>query len=303
MEFKRATKKQSKLRAALVGPSGSGKTYSALRIARGIVGDAGRIAVIDTERGSASKYSDVAEFDVLELDSYSVENFIGAIAAAQSAGYDLTIIDSLSHAWAGKDGLLEFVDNEARRSKSGNSFAAWRNATPKHNALIDAMLNARTHIIVTMRSKTEYVLEEDSRGKKTPRKVGMQPVQRDGLEYEFDIVGDLDHEHVLVVSKSRCLSIADAVVAKPDEAFGATLAAWLSDGVPADAAPAKDDLLAEQRRRWKHMADEYNLTTPDLREYAESRGVNLTDVTGEQMRDLLDALEAQRLEAANADAG
>ena len=231
MTFQKATKKQAKLRLALIGPAGSGKTYSALTLATHLVPN-GRIAVIDSERGSASKYADRFNFDVEELMTFHPQRYIQAINDAQTAGYDdVLIIDSLSHAWIGKDGALELVDRAAKRNTNGNSFAAWREVTPLHNALVDAMLAARLHIIVTLRSKMEHVMDKDEKGKPIVRKVGMQPIQRDGLEYEFDVVGDLDQDNTLVVSKTRCSDLSGADIPKPGKELAATLATWL-DGEP-----------------------------------------------------------------------
>lgn len=232
MEFVKATKSQLKARIALVGSSGSGKTYTALLVARVLAGESGRVACIDTEKKSASKYANLFSFDTLDLDTYSPETYVTAIQTAGNAGYDVLVIDSLSHAWMGKEGALEQVDKSAARSRAGNSFAAWREVTPMHNALIDAMLQAPMHIIATMRSKTEYVLEENDKGKKVPRKIGMAPVQRDGMEYEFDLVGDMDQDNTLVVTKTRCPQLARAVVKQPGADFGKTILAWLSDGTP-----------------------------------------------------------------------
>lgn len=240
--FKPATKVQSKLRLALYGPSGSGKTYTALRIAKGL---GGRLAVIDTERGSASKYAgDLVSFDVLELDSFAPATYVQAIQAADALGYEVLVIDSLSHAWMGKDGALEQVDRAAKRSSSGSSFNAWREVTPMHNALVEAILQSRCHIIVTMRSKTEYVLETNERGRQAPRKVGLAPVQRDGLEYEFDVVAALDDEHNLVVHKTRCAALDRLVVQHAGEEVGQRLRAWLSDGAVQPPSLA-DELVAE----------------------------------------------------------
>jgi ABC-type oligopeptide transport system ATPase subunit len=230
MAFQKATKRQAKLRLALIGPSGSGKTYTALTIATDLVPD-GRIALIDTERGSASKYADLFSFDVQELESFHPQRYIQAIQEAQQEGYDVLIIDSLSHAWMGKDGALELVDKAAKRNPNGNSFAAWRDVTPLHNALVDAMLGARLHIIVTLRSKQEWVVDRDEKGKTSIRKVGLQPVQRDGLEYEFDVVGDMDQDNTLVVTKTRCSALAGAVIPKPGKELADVLAGWL-DGEP-----------------------------------------------------------------------
>lgn len=238
MQFKKATKTQSRLRFALIGSSGSGKTYSALAIGKHL---GQRIAVIDTERGSASKYAGLFEFDTLELDTFAPMTYVEAIKAAEAAGYDVLIIDSLSHAWMGKEGALEQVDKAAKRSQSNNSYTAWRDVTPMHNALIDAMLQSRCHVIATMRSKTEYVLEENERGKKVPRKVGMAPVQRDGMEYEFDVVADMDQDNNLIVSKTRCPALTGQVYNKPGKNVADLLKAWLSDGAP---EPEKPEHLA-----------------------------------------------------------
>lgn len=243
LTFKKATKTSARLRLALLGPAGSGKTYSALAIAAGL---GQRIAVIDTEHGSASKYADRFGFDVLELTAFAPRTYVEALAAAEAEGYDVIVVDSLSHAWMGKDGALEQVDRKASGGK-GNSFDAWRSVTPQHNALVEAMLRCRAHLLVTMRVKTDYIVEEDSRGKKVPRKVGLAPVQRDGLEYEFDVVLDVSPDHVATVSKTRCPDLTDQAFDRPGADLARILKAWLSDG-PAPSprpSPALARLLGE----------------------------------------------------------
>jgi hypothetical protein len=227
MKFTHATKKQAKLRLAIIGPSGSGKTYTALTIATGL---GGKIAVIDTEHGSASKYSDIFDFDTLELSEFAPITYVEAIGAAASAGYDVLIIDSLSHAWIGKGGALEQVDNIAKRTQSHNTFTAWRDVTPSHNAMVEAIVQSPCHVIVTMRSKTEYVMETNEKGKITPRKVGVAPIQRDGLEYEFDVVADMTLDNDLIISKTRCPAMFGKIVNKPTAEFTAPLVKWLTDG-------------------------------------------------------------------------
>lgn len=226
--FQKATKAAAKLRLGLIGPAGSGKTYTALRIAKGL---GGRIAVIDTERGSASLYAGERgiEFDVIELDTYGVERFIDGLKSAADGGYSTVIIDSLSHAWAGKGGILEYVDNAGKRNQGGGNFGAWRDATPRHNSLVDAILGAPLHVICTLRSKVEYVVEQVG-GRNQVRKVGLQPVQRDGLEYEFTVVGDVTQDHDLVVTKTRAAFLKDAVIREAGEDLGKQLAAWLAGG-------------------------------------------------------------------------
>ncbi|MCC6801933.1 MAG: ATP-binding protein, partial [Anaerolineae bacterium] len=206
--FKRATKSQAKLRMAIMGPSGSGKTYTSLTVATAL----GNVAVIDTEHGSASKYGDRFTFDVLELTDYHPQQYIDAIQAAGEGGYDVLVIDSLSHAWNGAGGVLEIVDRAARRSESKNTFSAWRDATPLHNQLVEALLSVPLHLICTLRSKTEYVLERDERGKMTPRKVGLAPIQREGMEYEFDVVAEMDVKNTLMVGKTRIPALSGKVI-------------------------------------------------------------------------------------------
>jgi hypothetical protein len=235
LQFNRASKKSARLRLALIGAAGAGKTYTALSIASHLEGP---VAVIDTERGSASKYSDSFEFDVLELETHSPQMYIDAIRAAEEAGYKTLIIDSLSHAWTGKEGALDQVDRVAKRSQSGNTFGAWRDVTPMHNAMVDAIIVARMHIITTMRAKTEYVQEKNEKtGRTTVRKVGMAPVQRDGLEYEFDVVADLDQDNNMIIGKTRCPALQGAVFAKAGREVAAKLSTWLTDGTPEQSRP------------------------------------------------------------------
>jgi hypothetical protein len=240
--FAPATRKKLKLRMALDGPSGSGKTYSALRFAFGLTGPKGRIAVIDTEHRSASKYKGVSpdgypwEFQVCELEHYAPSGYTQVIKEAGRLGFDVLIIDSLSHAWDGVGGALELVDKKA--AQNNNSFTAWKDVTPMHREMIEAILSCPCHVIATMRSKMEYAIEKDERtGKMVPRKVGMAPVQRQGMEYEFDVVCDLDVDHILTVSKTRCSEIDGARVVKPQAAWMMPLAKWLDEGEePAAAA-------------------------------------------------------------------
>lgn len=239
--FQRAVRQQRKARIGIIGPSGSGKTYTALQIATGLAGPNGRIAVIDTENYSSSLYADQFDFDVLNLETFSPQTYTAAIRAAEAAGYDVLIIDSLSHAWSGKEGALEQVDKAAARSRSGNTFAAWREVTPMHNEMVDTIVRAKLHVIATMRAKTEYIIEQVQRNGRTvhePRKIGLAPVQRDGMEYEFDIVADMDWDHRFIISKSRASFLADAVIDKPGPELGEQIREWLDTGEAAAPAPA-----------------------------------------------------------------
>lgn len=228
--FAPAAKRLAKARIGIDGPSGSGKTWSALAIARGLVGDAGRIALADTEHGSAHLYADLFAFDHARIDPpYTVGKYEHAIHVAAEEGYDVLILDTLTHAWKGEGGVLDQVDDAKRRTR-GNDFSAWQDGSKQWRALLDAMLAAPLHIIATMRSKTEYALETDSRGKQVPRKIGMAPEARDGIEYEYSIMLSMDHEHVARVTKSRWSELADAVVERPGKSLGESIAEWLGQG-------------------------------------------------------------------------
>lgn len=286
--FKKATKSRAKLRLALIGPSGSGKTYSSLAIASGL-GD--RIAVVDTEHGSASLYADEFGFDVLELTSFSPSSYVDAIKAAESAGYDVVVIDSLSHAWFGKDGALEMVDAAQRRQKTPNSYTAWRDVTPAHNHLVDAIIQSPCHIVATMRAKTDFVQEKDERGKTTIRKVGLAPIQRDGLDYEFTVVGDMDLDHVLTITKSRCKAIADKVIKFPGKDVAATLLAWLNDGGEPEKKPEIKPAAAANANAGpgRHEATETDARVAiALKAYENAQDIDTVNATKEQVMGMND---------------
>lgn len=225
--FEKAVRKKSKLRLGLCAPSGAGKTYSALLLAKGL---GGKIALIDTENGSASLYSHLVDFDVCNLEApYTVDKYLKAIEYAENNGYNTIIIDSLSHCWAGEGGLLEQQGIASKRT--GNSYTAWRDITPLHNRLIDAIVNSKCHIIATMRSKVDYVLEINDKGKQTPKKVGLAPVQREGMDYEFTTVFDIDIDtHTAKSSKDRTGLFDDKII-KINEETGTLLNEWLNQGV------------------------------------------------------------------------
>lgn len=251
MGFKKATKTQSKLRLALFGASGSGKTYSALRIAKGI---GGKIAVIDSERGSASKYSDRFDFYVVDLDSKNIDEYVHWIEEANGK-YDVLIVDSLTHAWTE---LLEEIDRIARTKYSGNSWSAWNEGTPKQKKLINAILSFNGHIIATMRAKTEWIVEQNSKGKNVPKRVGTAPEQGKGIEYEFDLLMDISVEHIAQVIKDRTGKFQDKLIELPDEEFGKQLAEWLKDGE--EVKDYSDEInkcetLEQLTKLWDKMTD------------------------------------------------
>lgn len=241
--FKPAVKYEAKGRVSLIGPAGSGKSMSGLILARLLAGPEGKIACVDTEHGSLSKYAgepypyDPAKkfvFDVVELDSFSATNFLRALKDAEDAGYAVFVCDSLSHFWEGKDGALEFVDMANKRQK--DQMGGWKDWRPNERAMIDAMLASPCHIIGNMRVKTEYQEQVDPQsGKKKRVKVGLAPIQRQGLEYEFDLVGYMDDENTLITDKTRCPFYKKKAITEPKEKDFQPFVDWLK-GV---AAPPK----------------------------------------------------------------
>lgn len=294
-QFKRAQRYQARLRLGISAVSGAGKTMSSLRLAKGIVqalldtgklegGLEGKIALIDSERKSASLYSHVVPFDALELDPpYSVDRFQQAIAAAERAGYVVCIIDQISHAWAGPGGQLEWIDTLKMGAR--NAMSPWAKVTPVQQEFYDRMLRSSMHIIATMRAKYEYVIEEtviDGRKKNIPRKIGLSPVQREGIEYEFTTMLDVDLEtHSATASKDRTGLFMDRTT-KLDEETGRRLAEWLISGAPAPVMeprePAASAAVAggvDQTKELDELVKSYEsafreLTTlPDLAQHFE----------------------------------
>ena len=232
--FAKAVKHESKLRLAVTGPSGSGKTYTSLAIAAALA-DGKPVAVVDTEHGSASKYADLFAFDVVNMEApFHPDRFVEMIREAGKAGYGVIVLDSLTHAWQGTGGMLDLVDEIAKRKTGGNGFAAWKDATPIQNRMIEAIVGAPIHVIATLRSKQDYVQDKDDRGKTTIKKVGMAAQQREGFEYEFDVVMDMDIDNNGIVSKTRCPALTGRVFSKPGRDVANILADWLR-GAPAPA--------------------------------------------------------------------
>lgn len=224
--FRKAERKQAKLRLALCAPSGAGKTYSALLIAKGI---GGKVALLDTENGSGDLYANLFDYDIVAIkDSFEVEKYIKIIKGAEAAGYTTLIIDSLSHAWNSEGGILDQVGRAEKNKR--NSFTAWKDVTPIQNLLISTILQSSMHIICTMRTKTAYEMQENSKGKMTPTKVGLAPVQRADLDYEFTVVLDISNDgHIAYSSKDRT-GLYDGKNFIIKEETGRELLVWLNDG-------------------------------------------------------------------------
>jgi len=219
MELRKSERKKAKIKMALQGPSGAGKSYSAILLAQGLTGgDMTKIAVIDSENGSADLYSHLGNFNVLQLkNSFSPESYIQALEICEKAGMEVIILDSISQCW---DFLLDF-----HASLTGNSFTNWNKVTPRQRAFVDKILQSDTHIIATMRTKQDYVLNNRD-GKFVPEKVGLKAVQRDGVDYEFTLVFDVDIKHNATASKDRTGLFRDKPEFQINAATGKKILKW-----------------------------------------------------------------------------
>jgi len=241
VQIRKARRSATKLRLLLTGPSGSGKTWGALQIAKGM---GGKTVVIDTEEGSSDLYDHLTDFDVIDLrPPFTPERYIEAIKAAEEAGYEIIIIDSVTHCWSGQGGCLELLEDVAKAQFRGNTWSAFSVITPRWRAFVDAILRSPSHVICCGRSKTETA-QVDDHGKKKVAKLGMKLEARDGLEFEFTVCLDIVHDgHFATVSKDRTgLFAGDPKPITPET--GERLAGWLAGGTPAPTPPSEKALQA-----------------------------------------------------------
>ena len=226
MDLRQASKKQAKIKLALAGCSGSGKTYSSLLLAYGITNDYSKIAIIDSESGSADLYAHLGNYNVLTLKApYTPERYIQAIETCEQSGMEVIIIDSISHCW---EYILEF-----HSSMQGNSFTNWNKITPRQTAFIQKILTSNCHIIATMRTKQDYVLN-DKNGKLVPEKVGLKTIMRDGIDYEFTIMLDIDIRHYAKASKDRTRLFMDQPEFIITPETGRTILNWCNEETNAE---------------------------------------------------------------------
>lgn len=235
MQLRQSERKKAKIKLALQGSAGSGKTYSSLLLAQGLTnGDFSKVAVIDTENGSADLYAHLGQYNVLTLaPPFTPENYIKAIEVCEKAGMEVIVLDSISQSW---EELLDY-----HSSLAGNSFTNWAKVTPRQNAFIDKILQCDAHVIATMRTKQDYVLNQKD-GKFTPEKVGLKAVQRNDLDYEFTIVFDVDIKHFAVSSKDRTGLFMDKPEFKITSNTGKKILDWCNSGNATD----KPIVLTEQ---------------------------------------------------------
>ena len=233
---RKAEKKRVKLKMAVQGPSGSGKTLGALALAKNLWPEA-KICAIDTENESASLYADKFTFDTIPLGPpFTTARYVECIDASVKAGYDVLIIDTITAQWDGSGGILQRKNEMDMRG--GNSFTNWSSFTPEHEAFKQIMLQAPIHVIATMRSKQDYILQANDKGKQMPKKVGMAPIQRDQIDYEFTIVFDVQMDHKAVSSKDRTGLFNDKVVDLADPMTADAIRGWLESGVEVAQKPA-----------------------------------------------------------------
>lgn len=231
MNIRKSERKKAKIKLAIQGPAGSGKTYSSLFIAKGLIGDYNKVCVIDTENGSSDLYAHLGPYSTIAIfPPYTPEKYIQAIELAETQGMEVIVIDSLSHSW---EYLIEF-----HAGLGGNSFSNWAKVTPRHNALFTKILSSTSHIIATLRVKQDYVLT-DKNGKMVPEKIGLKAIQRDGVDYEFTVVFDLDIRHQTTCSKDRTGLFIDKLEFRITEATGKLIKDWCSHGVDKEEVISK----------------------------------------------------------------
>jgi hypothetical protein len=314
--FTKATRTKARLRLGIAGIAGVGKTYTALRLASAILqmlpdedkGN-GRIALVDTEHKSSKLYADepnpdggIFDFDAVFMDEwkgkFSIPNYIRAIEGATEARYPILIIDTISHAWNGEGGLLEFVD----KNSGNNAFTSgWKKGTPLQHKFFDAMLSFDGHLICSMRSKPAYEMTKNSKGKVEPVRIGLQPIQRDGADHEFTVFGTMDADCRLTVVKTRCTALRGEIITEPGEDLARTLFDWLNTG--SDAPDPKSDVIppwTDSERKW--FVDQFVAIAsgrestlgydPDLVGYMESRGFDPATAGDGKRKGLLKRLRA-----------
>lgn len=228
IQLRKATRTKAKIRLGLSAVSGGGKTYSSLLIAKGLAGgNMEKIALIDTENGSGDLYANLGDYNVITLEApYTPERYIECLKACENAGMEVIIIDSITHEWDGKGGILEISN-----SMAGNSYTNWAKLTPRHQAFIDSILQSKCHIITTVRRKQDYEMTTNSAGKLVPQKVGLKEVTREGFEYELTVNLEIDTMHNATSSKDRTGLFAGKPEFKPSEETGKMLLDWCEDGV------------------------------------------------------------------------
>lgn len=277
MQLQLANRQRVKIRMALQGPSGSGKTFSSLQLAFGLCGDWSKIAVIDSENHSSSLYADLGGYNVLNLEApFTPERYVEAIKACELASMEVIIIDSISHEWEGIGGILETHGN-----MMGNSYTNWSKITPRHNSFVQHILQSPAHVIGTIRAKQDYVLSEKN-GKQVPEKVGLKGVTREGMDYEFTLVFDLDIKQNASSSKDRTSLFMGKPEFRINVETGKRINAWCNASYPPLSIPSNEEIIkrADACKSLKELLGLYNL-------YPEKQIVLHTEFTKRRQQLLL----------------
>lgn len=277
MELRKAERKQAKIKMGLQGPSGSGKTYSALLIGYGLSNDWSKVVVIDTENHSADLYAHLGNYKVLNLTNpFNPERYMQALEACEEAGVEVIIMDSISQEWEGQGGILDI-----HGSMTGNSFTNWNRVTPRHNAFVQKMLQSPCHLIATIRSKQDYVLSEKN-GKYVPEKVGLKGVTREGLDYEFTVVLELDIKHNATSSKDRTGMFMDKPPWVITSDTGRRIMEWCQAGVELmDVADMINQASTVEELRMIYKS--YPLFQQDIEELCKQRKQEITNPVAEDV--------------------
>lgn len=276
MKLTKAERHQVKLRLGLSGASGFGKTYSALLLAYGITNDWNKIAIIDTENGSASLYSHLGDYNTLTLDEpFNPERYIEAIETCEKSGMEVIIIDSISHEWSGKNGCLELHE------KLGGRFTDWAKISPRHQAFIDKILQSNCHIITTVRRKVDYAMDSDNNGRSKVTKHGTKEITREGFEYELTANFELINEnHLVKASKDRTGLFMNKPEFIINSATGKKLMEWCNKGISLDKIQ-EEILKCETIEALKQLYAKYPSFQKKTHPLIMERKVQLDDVNGQ----------------------
>lgn len=282
IEIRKAQRKQSKLRIGLSAPSGGGKTYSALLLAKGLVGEYKKIGLIDSENGRGDIYSALGEYNIISLrPPFTPESYIEAIRAFEAAGVDVIIIDSVTHEWDGEGGCLQLNEKLAIAKYHGNTWAAWSETTPRHQRFLDAITSSTCHVITTVRNKVETVMTSE----KSVKKVGTKEIQREGYEYELTVNFTIDRDsHEVTASKDNTQLFEGKDPFVITEKTGETLRDWVMSG-------AADETEGEKKEFRKKIIDQAKQLGKDINWLDRSAG-NINMMTLDELKLLSKRLDA-----------
>jgi hypothetical protein len=222
MAFEKAKREKVFVKILLFSPSGGGKSYSALRLATGMAKKCNsKIAYIGTEGSRDKYYANEFDYDLCQLDDYSITSYIDAIEDAIDNGYKILIIDSISPEW-------QWL-NDQHDKMTGNSFTNWGKLKPKHRKFMETILQSDIHIIACARGKTEWTLEEQN-GKQVPKKLGMGATQDKDISFDYTVSFQLDQStHNATVDKDNTHIFEDRIDVLTEK-DGEALMEWANTG-------------------------------------------------------------------------